>query len=184
MSALYLGLHLEIDIAGRLRMKLYNKREDFNFPIVNFQFICSNIPEASGYGEYISQLVRYSRACGTYEDFLDRRLLLTRKLLNQGFLLVKLKLSLRQFYGRHHDLVGRYWISVSLVEQELLTIPGHLCLPPVFSEGSSYPIFSFISMFCRSFIVLLYFFSWPLCCLFFFDIRIMITPLVIFTFVI
>ena len=108
MSALYLGLHLEIDIAGRLRMKLYNKREDFNFPIVNFQFICSNIPEASGYGEYISQLVRYSRACGTYEDFLDIRLLLTRKLLNQGFLLVKLKLSLRQFYGRHHDLVGRY----------------------------------------------------------------------------
>jgi hypothetical protein len=157
MSALYLDLHLEIDIAGRLRTKLYNKREDFNFPIVNFPFICSNIPEAPGYGEYISQLIRYSIACGTYEDFLDRRLLLTRKLLNQGFLLIKLKLSLRQFYGRHHDLVGRYGISVSLVEQELLTIPEHLCLPPVFCGGLCYSIFSFISMFCRSFIVLLYF---------------------------
>ena len=31
-------------------------------------------------------------------------------------------------------------------------------------------------MFCRSFFVLLYFFFWPLCCLFF-DIRILITPL-------
>ena len=47
------------------------------------------------------------------EDFLDRGLLLTRKLLNQGFLLVKLKSSLRKFYGRHHDLVYRYGISVT-----------------------------------------------------------------------
>ena len=33
-------------------------------------------------------------------------------------------------------------------------------------------------MFCRSLFVLLYFFFWPLCCLFFFDLRIVITPLV------
>ena len=33
-------------------------------------------------------------------------------------------------------------------------------------------------MFCRSLFVLLYFFLWPLCCLFFFDLRILITPLV------
>ena len=33
-------------------------------------------------------------------------------------------------------------------------------------------------MFCRSLFVLLYFFFWPLCCLFFFDIRILITPLI------
>ena len=41
---------------------------------------------------------------------IDRGLLLIRKLLNQGFLLVKLKSSLRKFYGRHHDLVDRYGI--------------------------------------------------------------------------
>jgi len=33
---------------------LYN-RDDFNFPIVNFPFICSNIPAAPAYGVYISQ---------------------------------------------------------------------------------------------------------------------------------
>jgi hypothetical protein len=33
-------------------------------------------------------LIRYSRACGSYQDFLDRGLLITRKLLTQGFLLV------------------------------------------------------------------------------------------------
>jgi hypothetical protein len=95
-----------------LRTKLYNKRDYFNFPIVNFPFIYSNIPAAPAYGVYISQMIRYSRACGSYRDFLDRGLLLTRKLLNQGFLLVKLKSSLRKWYGRHHDLVDRYGISV------------------------------------------------------------------------
>jgi hypothetical protein len=52
-SFLYLDLHLEIDSEGRLRTKPYNKRDDFNFPIVNFPFICSNIPAALAYGVYL-----------------------------------------------------------------------------------------------------------------------------------
>jgi hypothetical protein len=112
-SASCLDQHLEIDSEDRLRTKHYNKRDDFNLPIVNFPFICSNIPAAIGYGVYISQMIRYSRACGSYQDVLDIGLLQTRKLLNQGFLLVKLKPSLRKFYGRHHDLVDRYGICVS-----------------------------------------------------------------------
>jgi hypothetical protein len=53
----YLDLQLEIDSEGRLRMKLYDKRDDFNFPIVNFPFVCSNIPAAPAYGVYISHLI-------------------------------------------------------------------------------------------------------------------------------
>ena len=45
-----------------------------------------NIEFTPAYGVYISQLIRYSRACGSYQDFLDRGLPLTRKLLNQGYL--------------------------------------------------------------------------------------------------
>ena len=37
--ASYLDLHLEIDSEGRIRTKHYDKRDDFNFPIVNFPFI-------------------------------------------------------------------------------------------------------------------------------------------------
>ena len=48
-SASYLDLHLEIDSEGRLRTKFYDKRDDFNFPIVNFPFTCSNIPVAPEY---------------------------------------------------------------------------------------------------------------------------------------
>ena len=57
-SASYLDLQLEIDSEGRLRTKFYVKRDDFNFPVVNFPFVCSNIPAAPAYGVYISQMIR------------------------------------------------------------------------------------------------------------------------------
>ena len=38
-SALYLDLHLESDNEGWLRTRLYDKRDDFNFPIVKFPLI-------------------------------------------------------------------------------------------------------------------------------------------------
>ena len=44
--------------------------------------------------------------------------------------------------------------------------------------GWGYSIFSFMCMCYRSLFVFLYVFFWPLCFLFFFDIRILITPLV------
>ena len=60
--------------------------------------------------------------------FLDRRLLQTRRLLNQGFLLVKMKSSLRKCCGRHHDLVDRYGIFVSQMTTDMFhlswTLPG------------------------------------------------------------
>jgi hypothetical protein len=118
-SASYLDLHLKIDSEGRFRTNLYDKRDDFNFPTVNFPFICNNIPTTPAYGVYISQMIRYSRACGSYQDIFDRGLLLSRKLLNQWFLLVKLKSSLRKLYGRHHDLVDRYGISVSQMTTDM-----------------------------------------------------------------
>ena len=74
-------------------------------------FLCSNIPAAPVFRAYAYQLIRYSRVCGSYQDFRDIGLLLTRKLLYQWFLLIKLRTSL--VYGRHHDLVVRYGLSVS-----------------------------------------------------------------------
>ena len=68
---------------------------------------------------YSSQLIRYSRACSSCQDCLHRGLLLTRKLLNQAFLLVKLKSSCRKVYGHSHELVGLYGISVSQMTTDM-----------------------------------------------------------------
>ena len=78
------------------------------------------IPAAPAYGVYISPLIRNTRACGSYYDFLDRVLLLTRKLLNQRFLVVKLNPSLRQFYGRN-----QYLVNHNLVFSSFMTYHRH-----------------------------------------------------------
>jgi hypothetical protein len=97
-----------------LYVHLYNKRDDFTFPIVNFPFISSTILASPSYGIYCSQFTeRYSRDCTQYNDFLDRAQILTQKLIKQGYVAPRLKSSLQIFYGRHHDLVGRYEISIS-----------------------------------------------------------------------
>ena len=75
-------------------VKKSKQLERANFLIVNFPFVCNNIPAAPACGVYISKLIRYPRSCFSYHDFLDRWFLLTRKLLKQGLLLVKLKSSL------------------------------------------------------------------------------------------
>jgi len=53
-SASNLDQYLEIEREVRLRTKLYDKRDDFNFPIVNFPFICSNIPATHAYNSILT----------------------------------------------------------------------------------------------------------------------------------
>ena len=72
-SASYLDLHLEIDSEGQLKTNFTKKkRDDLNFPIVNFPFICNNNPAAPAYGVYLFQLIRYSTACGSIRITLRR----------------------------------------------------------------------------------------------------------------
>ena len=65
----------------------------------------------------------------------------TRKLLNQGFLVVESKSSLRKLYGRHHDLVERHSISVSHMTTDMfhlsLALPGPFLIQDL-SPGCNY----------------------------------------------
>jgi hypothetical protein len=62
---------------SKLTTQLYDKRDDFNFSIVNFLYLYSNILALPAYGVYISQLIRYARACSAYDQCLVRGSLLT-----------------------------------------------------------------------------------------------------------
>ena len=58
--------YLDIGISvkdGIFCTTVYDKRDSFNFPIVNFPFMKSNIPSGPAYGVYISQLVRFGHNC-------------------------------------------------------------------------------------------------------------------------
>ena len=94
-SASCLDLYLEFDDSGQLSTNIYDKRDDFNFKIINFPNMCSNIPASPAYGVYISQLIRYARASSNYSDFLKRHLHLRNRLLDQVYTKIRLIRSLK-----------------------------------------------------------------------------------------
>ena len=112
-SASYLDLMLKIDHNKVLTTKLYDKRDDFDFSIVNFPFLDSNIPSSPAYGVYMSQLIRYARACSNYNDFSTRCRTLNSKLITQGYIKTKLKVTTKKFCGRHSEIFNKFTTSVS-----------------------------------------------------------------------
>ena len=110
--ASYLDLYLYIDNSGRLKSKLYDKYDDFDFPIVNIPFLSSNIPTSPAYGVYISQLIA-TVVPVMCSDVLNRAKLPSKKLLCQCYVQPLLISSLPKFYCRHHDLTDRYDVSIS-----------------------------------------------------------------------
>ena len=99
-SASYLDLILSIGRDGQLHTSIYDKGDDFNFHITHFPFLSSNIPTSPAYGVFISQPIRYVRACSSYGCFILRATRLSSKLLGHGYVKERLKSSLRKFYGR------------------------------------------------------------------------------------
>ena len=115
IAYLELCLYLEFDDSGQLSTKIYDKRDDFNFKIINFPNMCRNIPASPAYGVYISQLIRYARASSNYSDFLKRHLHLRNRLLDQGYKKIRLIRSLKKFIFRYQYLVEIYSVSAEKI---------------------------------------------------------------------
>ena len=83
-KAMFLDLHLFIsnDIVST---KIYDKRGDFDFELVNFPFLDGDVPRSTSYGVYNSQLIRFAKAFSHVADFNTHNKLLTQKLLKQGY---------------------------------------------------------------------------------------------------
>ena len=84
-STSYLDGLLSIGRDDQLIISLYDQRDDFDFHIANCPFLSSNIPSSPAYGVFISQLIRYARACSSYECFILRAVRLSNKFLGQGY---------------------------------------------------------------------------------------------------
>ena len=88
---------------GQYVTAVYDKRDSFNFSIVNFPYLSSNIPSKQAYGVYISQLVRIGRICDNFEQFNDRHYKLTSKLIKQGFWYTRLCYFFLRFSRTHSE---------------------------------------------------------------------------------
>jgi hypothetical protein len=114
-SASFLNLYLEFDDSGQLSTKMYDKRDDFNFKIINFPNMWRNIPGFPAYGVYILQFIRYARANSNYSDFLKRHLHLRNRLLDQGYQKIRLIRCLKKFIFRYQYLVEIYSVTAETI---------------------------------------------------------------------
>ena len=88
-------LDLDLSITnGIVSSKIYDKRDEFNFVIVNFSFLGGDIPRSPSYDDYISQLIRFARVCSNVDDFNNRNIFLTSYLLKQCYRYHKLRKAL------------------------------------------------------------------------------------------
>ena len=110
-EASFLDLHLSIS-DGFVKTKIYDKRDDFDFDIVNFPFLDGDVPRSASYGVYISQLIRFARVSSHVDDFNTRNKVLTAKLLRQGYRYHKLRKAFSKFYRRHFDIVSKYNVGL------------------------------------------------------------------------
>ena len=124
-EAVFLALNLLIhnDIVST---KIYDKRDDFNFDIVNFPFLDGDVPQSPSYGVYKSQLIRFARASSHITDFNNRNKFLTAKLLKQGYRYHKLRKAFSKFYCsycRHFELIEKYHVSPKKLMQQGICNP-------------------------------------------------------------
>ena len=118
-EAAFLYLHLSIsnDI---ISTKIYDKRDDFDFEIVNFPCLDGDVPRSTSYGVYISQLIRFARASSYFADLNTLKSFLTQKLLKQGYQYHNLRKAFSKLYRRYYDLISKFQVGLkSLLRQKL-----------------------------------------------------------------
>ena len=106
----YLDLRI-ISNNNNLTFSVYDKRDDFNFEIVNYPFSDSCIPKKSALGVYVSQLLRYARICSFYQDFKEKSHTLVNKLRKQGYKEVDLRRLTLRFFNERQEFLSKYNID-------------------------------------------------------------------------
>ena len=92
----YLDLEISV-LDNNYTYKSYDKRKDFNFPIIKYPHIDSNIPINPAYGVFTSQLIRFCDINLLIEDFKKDVIELVNILKSQGFKLNMLRNKFVQF---------------------------------------------------------------------------------------
>ena len=76
------GPLLDLDLSitnGMVSTKIYDKRDNFNFEIINFPFLDGDVSRSPSYGVYILQFIRFARVCSNVCNFNNRNKFLTSK---------------------------------------------------------------------------------------------------------
>ena len=93
---------------GFVSSKIYGKRDDFDFDIVNLPFLDGDVSRRPSYGVYITKLIIFARVCSQVDDFNTHNKCLTTKLLKHGYRYHKLRKAFSKFYRRQNELASNF----------------------------------------------------------------------------
>ena len=95
----FLGMDL-VDDGDRFRLSVYDKRDDFPFPVRRYPQVASLIPHTIPYGVFLGQLHRGYRICTSAADFLSFSIGVARRLVANGCGTRRLSVLFRTFVRR------------------------------------------------------------------------------------
>ena len=118
----FTDLHLSISDSF-VKTKIHDKRDDFDFDIVNLPVLDGDVPRSTSYGVNISQLIRFARVSSHIDDFNTRNKVLTAKFLRKGYKYHKFRKAFSKFYRRHFNKVSKYNIGLKTLLLQGLSEP-------------------------------------------------------------
>jgi hypothetical protein len=122
-STSVLDLHITIN-NNSIHTKIYDKTDHFDFCIFNYPHLDGDVPHAPSYGIYVSQLIRFARACSNVNDFNERNIFISSKLVKQGYRYHKLQKYFIKFYNRNFDLISKYNSDLKILLRLGISHPG------------------------------------------------------------
>ena len=109
---------------GTVSTNIYDKRDDFDFDIVNFPFQDGGVPRRASCGVCVSRLVGFAGASSDFDGFGCRGGALAAGLLGQGCRCFRLRRAFSGFYRRRSALLKKYGVSLKTLLQQGISEPG------------------------------------------------------------
>ena len=107
-----MDLHLSIS-NGFVSSKIYDKRDDFDFDIVNFPFVDGDV----------SQLIRFARVSSHVTDFNAHNKILPVNLSIRAIGIINFEKAFSKFYRRHYEFVPKFKVGLKSLLQQGLSEP-------------------------------------------------------------
>ena len=122
ISAPFLGLDLSM-INGIISSKIYDKRDISIFDIVNYPHLDGDVPSATSYGIYISQVIRMQGLVILLKIFTYAAEQSQKKLLKQGYRYQKLRKTFSKFYFGNLPLISKHKCNLKTLLRQGISYP-------------------------------------------------------------
>ena len=99
---------------SKFYIKLYDKRNDYDFDVISFPYLNGDIPKGQSYEIFISQLIRYARINTSFSNYISDCKKLVTKLVGQYFDVAALRKRFQVFINKHFNVRGKYGVPLSV----------------------------------------------------------------------